>query len=152
MSISVYLLIVLIYCVSFLVIYHSYKFRGAFKTILLLLGVFIIGVGIENINVIFNGYYYPESNAFFFVYNCPLYVPLGWYTFIYCSQFISHILIKKGRGSLNIIGIGTAPKNGIDKQFLKNTVVRATFAAYISILFDLIMDPVGVATVGGFGK
>ncbi|MHA1291654.1 MAG: carotenoid biosynthesis protein [Promethearchaeota archaeon] len=145
MYLSVNILAVLIYCLTVVVVYHSYKFRGAFKTLLLLVGVFIVGGGIENINITFRGYYYPEAAFNFYIYRCPLWVILGWYLILYCGVFMSHILIGKGRGSLSIIGIGTEPENGIDRQFIRDTILRSLLAAYISMLLGLIMDTVAAA-------
>jgi len=105
----------------------------------------IITAGIENINIIFGGYTYPDAGFTIPLYRCPLWVVLGWYEILYCSNFVAHILIGKGKGSLHSIGIGTAPDNGINIDFIKLTLVRAAFSAYASILIDLIMDPVGVA-------
>jgi len=144
-SLSVNILIILIYVVAIFVIYHSIKFRGVFKTLLFLLGALIITAGIENINVTFGGYEYPEGGITFLIYKCPIWVVLGWYVIVYCSNFASHILIKQGKGSLYSVGIGTAPENGVKKDFIKLTIIRAVFTAYAAILIDLLMDPVGIA-------
>ncbi len=143
MSLSINVFIFAIYIGSALAIYHSIRFRGAYKTIIFILGLFIVTAGIENINVIFGGYYYPSGGITIWFYNCPLWVPLGWYFIIYCSNFVSHSLIGKGKGSLPLVGIGTNLENGIDKSFIKLTALRALFAAYLSVLVDYIMDPVG---------
>ena len=145
MSLNVNILVFLIYFIAIFVIYHSYKHRGAYKTLLFLFGAMILTAGIENINVIFGGYEYPDGGLTIMLYLCPLWVPLGWYVILYCSNFMAHILIGKGKGSLQAVGIGTEAENGIDKEFLKLTIIRAIFSAYTSILIDLIMDPVGVA-------
>ncbi len=143
MSLSIDVFIFAIYVGSALAIYHSIKFRGAHKTILFFLGLYLVTAGIENINVIFGGYYYPPGGLTIWFYNCPLWVPLGWYFIIYCSNFVSHSLIGKGKGSLPLVGIGTNPENGVDKYFIKLTALRAIFTAYLSVLVDYVMDPVG---------
>ena len=100
MGLPINIFIILIYALAAVVIIHSYKFRGIFKTLLLLLGVFIVGGGIENINVIFKGYDYPREGLTIFFYHCPLWVVLGWYGILYCASFASHILIGRGKGSI----------------------------------------------------
>jgi uncharacterized membrane protein len=145
MSLNVNILVFLIYFVAVFVIYHSYKHRGAYKTLLFLFGAIILTAGIENIQVIFGGYAYPDGGLTLMLYLCPLWVPLGWYVILYCSNFVAHIIIGKGKGSLHSVGIGKVAENGINKEFLKLTIIRAAFSAYTSILIDLIMDPVGVA-------
>ena len=145
LSVNVNILVFLIYFISIFVIYHSYIHRGWYKTLLFLFGAIILTAGIENINVIFGGYEYPDGGITFMLYLCPLWVPLGWYVILYCSNFMAHILIGKGKGSLYVVGIGNEAESGIDKNYLKLTIVRSVFSAYTSILIDLIMDPVGVA-------
>jgi len=139
------ILAILIYILAIFVIYHSYKSRGAFKTVLLLLGFLVSGGCIENVNIIVGGYYYPPSPLTFFIYRCPLWVWLGWYLIAYCGVFIAHSIIGNGRGSLQIVGIGTELENGIDKKFILHTIMRSAFAAYISMLIGLVMDPVAAA-------
>ena len=103
MSLSVDILAVLIYALSIIVIYHSYKHRGAFKTLFLLLGFFVVGGGIENMNITLRGYHYPGSLLTVYLINCPLWVVLGWYLIAYCGSIISHLLIGKGQGSLSTL-------------------------------------------------
>jgi len=145
MSVDVNVEIFLIYGITIAVLIHSFKFRGAFNTLLFFFGGVIVCGGIENVNVTFGGYEYPTGGITFLIYECPIWVITGWYVIIYCAVFISHSLVGKGEGSLTIIGIGTEAKNGVDKQFIKLTIIRCAFAAYIAILLDLIMDPVGIA-------
>ncbi len=136
------ILAVLIYILAVVVFYHSYKFRGLNKTLLLFFGFLVVGGCIENINIIFGGYYYPPSPLTFFIYRCPLWVWLGWWLIAYCGSIMAHKLIGGGRGSLPIIGVGTALEKGVDKQFIKDTILRSLLAAYLSMLIGLIMDPV----------
>lgn len=143
MALPVNLFIMLIYCGSALTIIHSLKFRGIYKTLAFILGLWIVTAGIENINVLFGGYYYPPGGWTIWIYNCPLWAPLGWLICIYCSNFVSHSLIGNAEGSFPVIGIGTEPKNGVDKRFLILTIKRALFTAYAAVLVDFIMDPVG---------
>lgn len=145
MGLDVNIFVFLIYGVAAVTIYHSYKFRGAFKTLMFLLGVLVVTSGIENIQVAIGGYSYPTPGITILIWKCPLWVVLGWYEIIYCSNFVSHYLIGKGKGSLQTVGIGTEQENGIDKEFIKLTLIRAVFTAYAAVLVDLIMDPVGVA-------
>lgn len=135
------ILAILIYCLTVLVVYHSYKTRGAYKTVALILAFLITGAGIENTNIIFGGYLYPVQPLSFPIYRCPAWVWLGWYLIAYCGSVMSHKIVGKGRGSLSIAGFGTKLENGIDKQFIKHTAVRALLTAYISMLIGLIMDP-----------
>lgn len=143
MVVSINMNIVITYSLAIAVTIHSYKFRGLYKTLILFFGSWIIGGGIENVNSIFGGYYYPGSELTLFIGVCPFDVILGWYILIYCCSFFAHSLIGKGRGSLPIIGIGTAPI-AIDKQFLKDTILRAALAGYIAIDIDFLIDPVAV--------
>jgi uncharacterized membrane protein len=145
MSLSVDILAVLIYVLTIIVLYHSYKHRGIFKSLFLLFGFFVVGGGIENVNITFGGYYYPGSPLTFYLLNCPLWVVLGWYLIAYCASIISHLIIGRGRGSLSITGFGTDSEKGIDKSFIKNTFLRALLTAYISMLIGLIMDPTAAA-------
>ncbi len=145
MGLSVNIIIFLIYIVFLFVILHSIKFRGVYRTLLFLSGMLIITVGIENINVTFGGYSYPHGGFTFLIYRTPIWVWLGWFVILYCSNFASHILIKNGKSSHYVIGMGTKPENGVDKEFIKLTIIRTAFTAYTAILLDLIMDPVGVA-------
>jgi len=145
MSLDVNIEIFLIYGITVAVLIHSYKFRGGFKTLLFFFGGFIVCGGIENINVTFGGYEYPSGGITFLIYETPFWVVAGWYVIIYCAVFISHSLVGKGEGSLLLVGIGTKAKNGVDKHFIKLTIIRCAFAAYVAILLDFIMDPVGVA-------
>ncbi len=140
MTPSANILAILIYILAVITIYHSYKFRGAFKTLLFLIGTFIIGGGIENINITFDGYYYPYAELNFYMYFCPLWVILGWYLIIYCGSFMAHIIVGKGYGSLPIIGIGTKLDSGVNSKFFKFTVWRSLLAAYISMLIGIVMD------------
>ena len=97
MSLNVNILVILIYIIAIFVIYHSYKHRGLYKTLLFLFGAMILTAGIENINVIFGGYEYPDGGLTIMLYLCPLWVPLGWYVILYCANFMTHILIGKGK-------------------------------------------------------
>ena len=144
MSVTVNMNIVITYSLAILVGFHSYKFRGAFKTLILFFGSWIVGGCVENINDLFGGYYYPGSEFTIFLYRCPFDVVLGWFIIIYCSSYIAHIIVGKGRGSLPAIGIGSDPKNGVDKQFLKDTFIRAALAGYIAVSLDFFIDPVAV--------
>ena len=112
MSVAVDLNLVLTYTLAVFVSIHAIKFRGAYKTLLLFFAAIIIGGGLENINSIFGGYYYPgsASNLIVFIGLCPFDIILGWYVIIYCCSYFSHILIGKGKGSLPIQGIGTNPE------------------------------------------
>ncbi len=105
----------------------------------------MVGGGIENINISFEGYYYPGSPLTLYLFRCPLWVVLGWYLIAYCGSIISHLLIGKGKGSLTITGFGTDNKKGLDKEFIKNTMLRALLTAYLSMLIGLIMDPTAAA-------
>ncbi len=70
---------------------------------------------------------------------------MGWVVLIYCSCYMAHVLVGKGRGSLLTMGFGTAPEHGVDKQFIKFTVLRAALAGLIAVNLDLLIDPVAVA-------
>ena len=145
MSVAVDLNLILTYTLAVFVTIHAVKFRGAYKTLLLFFAAVIIGGGMENINSIFGGYYYPgsASNLIVFIGLCPFDIILGWYVIIYCTSYFSHILIGKGEGSLPIQGIGTNPEK-IDMKFLKRTVLRAALAGLIAVNLDLVIDPVAV--------
>jgi len=144
LTVSVNMNIIITYSLAVLVTIHSYKFRGTYKTLLLFLGAVIIGGGIENANATFGGYHYPGSEFTLFLGECPFDVILGWFVIIYCSSYFSHIIIGKGRGSRPAIGIGTNPKNGIDRTFIKDTFLRAALAGYIAVNLDFLVDPVAV--------
>ncbi len=136
--------IIITYTLSICVFIHSYKFRGLYKTLLLLFGAVIIGGGIENVNSIFGGYYYSEAELTIMIGKCPLDVIFGWYVLIYCCSYMSHAFIGKFRGSGPIIGVGTAP-TALNKQFFKDTILRAALSGYIAISLDFLIDPVAVA-------
>jgi uncharacterized membrane protein len=145
MSVAVDMNLIITYTLAVFVSLHSVKFRGAYKTLLLFFAAIIIGGGMENINSIFGGYYYPgdASDLIIFIGMCPFDIILGWYVIIYCCSYVSHILIGKGEGSLPIQGIGTNPEK-IDKVFLKRTVLRAALAGLIAVNLDLVIDPIAV--------
>ena len=144
MSITVDLNIVITYSLSILVFMHSYKFRGLFKSLLLFLGAVVVGGGVENANSLLGGYHYPGSDLTIFMVDCPFDVVLGWYVLIYCCTFMSHTIIGKGKGSLQSIGIGTDPENGVDKSFIKLAILRGMLAGLFAVLIDLLIDPVAV--------
>jgi len=145
LNLSADIFAVLIYVLSIVVIYHSYKSRGWFKTLFLLFGFFVVGGGIENINIAFRGYYYPGSPLTIYLLNCPLWVILRWYLIAYAASIIAHTIIGNGRGSLHIIGYGIDLENGIDNIFIKHSILRALLTAYLSMLIGLIMDPTAAA-------
>ncbi len=145
MVISANMNIVITYSLAFLVAIHSFKFRGVYKTLLLFFGAVIAGGGLENGASLFGGYYYPGDTLTIFLSHCPLDVVMGWVVLIYCSSYMAHVLVGKGRGSLLTMGFGTAPEHGIDKQFIKLTVLRAALAGAIAVNLDLLIDPVAVA-------
>jgi len=145
MTVAVDANLVLTYSLAVCVSIHSVKFRGAYKTLLLFFSAVIIGGGMENINAIFGGYFYPgdASDLIVFIGLCPFDIILGWYVIIYCCSYASHILIGKGEGSLPIQGIGTNPEK-IDKAFMKRTILRAALAGAIAVNLDLVIDPIAV--------
>ncbi len=145
MSITVDMNIIITYSLAILIFIHSFKFRGLFKSLLLFLGAVVVGGGVENINSILGGYNYPGSDFTIFLVDCPFDVVLGWYVLIYCCTFMSHTIIGKGKGSLQSIGIGTDPENGVDKSFIKLSILRGMLAGLFAVLLDLIIDPVAVA-------
>ncbi len=144
MVVSINLNIIITYTLSICVFIHSYKFRGLYKTLLLLFGAVIIGGGIENANTIFGGYEYRPEELTIMIGMCPLDVIFGCYVLIYCSSYMSHALIGKFRGSGPIIGVGSNPE-ALNKQFFKDTILRAALAGYIAISLDFLIDPVAVA-------
>ena len=145
MTVAVDMNLIITYTLAVFVSIHSVKFRGAYKTLLLFFAAVIIGGGIENINSIFGGYFYPgdASDLIVFIGLCPFDIILGWYVIIYCCSYFSHILIGKGEGSLPIQGIGTNPEK-IDKKFIIRTVLRAALAGVIAVNLDFVIDPVAV--------
>ena len=144
MSVSINVNIIITYSLAIIVLIHSYKFRGLYKSLLLFFGSWVVGGGIENANTIFDGYFYPGSELTWFWGECPFDVILGWYVIIYCSSYMAHAVIGKFEGSSFIIGMGSKPA-GIDKIFLKRTILRAALAGYIAISLDFLIDPVAVA-------
>ncbi|MHA1150300.1 MAG: carotenoid biosynthesis protein [Promethearchaeota archaeon] len=136
--------IIMIYSIALLVGIHSFKFRGAFKTLILFFGSLLVGIGIENINALFGGYRYPGVELTWFWYKAPFDIGLGWFALIYCCGYFSHILVGNAEGSAPTIGIGTEPINGVDLRFIKLTLLRALLAGIIAVSFDLIMDPMAV--------
>lgn len=144
MSVTVDMNIVITYSLSVVVALHSYKFRGAFKTLILFFGAVVIGGGVENANAMFGGYHYPGSNLTLFLGLCPFDVVLGWFVILYCCSFFSHSLIAKGKGSYFSQGIGTEPENGIDKNFILLTLIRAILAGALAVNLDMFIDPVAV--------
>jgi len=144
MSVTVNMNIVITYTLAIVIFFHSYKFRGLFKSLLLFLGSLVVGGGVENANSILGGYHYPGSEFTLFLYHCPFDVVLGWYVIIYCCSFMSHTLIGNGKGSQQSIGIGTDPENGIDRNFIKLTILRGMLAGLFAILLDFTIDPVAV--------
>ncbi|MHA1292275.1 MAG: carotenoid biosynthesis protein [Promethearchaeota archaeon] len=144
MSIIANVNIILVYILAVVVFIHSFKFRGLYKTLFLLFGTLLVGLAIENMNSLYGGYRYPGSELTWFWGNSPFDIGLGWFVIIYCSSYFSHILIGKCQGSLPTIGIGTVPENGVDKMFLKNTILRAGLAGAIAVSFDMAMDPLAV--------
>ena len=144
MSVTVDMNIVITYSLAILIFIHSYKFRGLFKSLLLFLGAIVVGGGVENANSLLGGYHYPGSDFTIFLVDCPFDVVLGWYVLIYCCTFMAHTIIGKGKGSLQTIGIGTEPENGIDKNFIKLSILRGMMAGLFAVLLDLLIDPVAV--------
>lgn len=137
--------ILITYSLALVVVIHSYKFRGLYKTLLLFFGAVIAGGGLENSASMFGGYYYPGASLTIFLNECPLDVVMGWVVLIYCSSYMAHILIGKGKGSLPSMGIGMDPEKGVDRQFIKLTALRAALAGAIAVNLDLFIDPVAVA-------
>ncbi|MHA1337696.1 MAG: carotenoid biosynthesis protein [Promethearchaeota archaeon] len=143
MTITINVNIIITYTSALFVFIHSYKFRGLYKTLLLFLGAVIVGGGLENINTIFGGYYYPGSELTLFIGECPFDVILGWYVIIYCTSYFSHALIGNFKESYYIFGIGTKPE-AINKNLIKNEVLRAALAGYLAVNLDFLIDPVAV--------
>ncbi|MHA1150301.1 MAG: carotenoid biosynthesis protein [Promethearchaeota archaeon] len=144
MAIGVEMNIVITYSLAVLVWIHGIKFRGIYKMLLLFCASIIIGGGMENINSIFGGYYYPGSLLTWYWGHCPFDIILGWFVIIYCCSYFSHILIGKGEGSFPLLGIGTVYENGIDKHFTFLTILRAALAGIIAVNLDMFIDPVAV--------
>lgn len=135
---------IMVYGLSVVVALHSYKFRGAFKTFILFFGALLVGITIENINALFGGYEYPGTDLTWFWGKAPFSIGLGWFVLLYVCNFFSHALIGKYKGSLQTIGLGTNPEKGIEREFIKITILRSALAAAIAVSFDLVMDPVSV--------
>lgn len=144
MAIGVEMNIVITYSLAILVWIHGVKFRGVYKMLLLFCASIIIGGGMENINSIFGGYYYPGSVLTWYWGHCPFDIILGWFVIIYCVSYFSHILIGKGEGSYPMLGIGTTYEKDIDKHFVVLTVLRAALAGAIAVNLDMFIDPVAV--------
>jgi len=144
MTVTVNMNILITYSLAILVLIHSYKFRGLFKSLLLFFGAVIIGGGVENANAIFGGYHYPGSELTLFLGLCPFDVVLGWFVILYCCSYMSHLLIGHAEGSLSSQGIGTNPENGIDINFVKVTFYRALLAGLLAVNLDMTIDPVAV--------
>ncbi len=136
--------IVVTYALSALVFIHSVKFRGWYKTLIFLFGAIIVSGTGENVNIIMGGYYYPGSVFMVYYYHAPLDICFGWFVILYCGEFFSHTIISNFNGSLASIGVGTEPEHGVDKWFLKTTIIRAAFAGLVAVSFDMFMDPVSV--------
>lgn len=136
--------IIITYFLAFIVVIHSCKYRGLYKTLLLFFGICIIGGGLENLNVIFGCYDYSNSNLTWLWGKCPFEVIAGWYVILYCSSYMAHSLIGQFDNSFFTMGIGSRPSS-ISKNFIKITVLRAALAGFIGVSLDFIMDPVAVA-------
>lgn len=136
--------IIVTYSLTVATAIHSIKFRGAFKTLIFLLGAIIVAGAGENLNIITAAYIYPGSALMIYYYRAPLDICFGWFVILYCCSFFSHTLIGKGEGSFLTIGIGTTPKSGMDKKYFKRAILRSAFAGLIAVNFDMFMDPVAV--------
>ncbi len=134
---------IMVYVLTVVVSIHSYKFRGLYKTFILLFGALLVGITIENINALFGGYTYPGTELTWFWGKSPFSIGCGWFVLMYVSSFFSHSIIGKYKGSFPTIGIGTNPE-AVNASFIKLTIARALLAGAIALSFDLVMDPVSV--------
>ncbi len=135
---------IIIYTLTILVLIHSYKFRGLYKTLIFFFGAILVGGYIENFASISGSYYYPKIEFILFYNECPFDICLGWFIISYCCGFFSHILIYNGQGSFPAWGIGSDLERRVDRQYIKMIIFRSAFAAYIAVNFDFFMDPVAV--------